>query len=237
MNEDSCPVPIANDKATGSMGDCLLGALQRVLPRDACIATAYFTPDGFLSLKSGLDAAKSVRLLLGERPFMNRRGPKDILTQPGEANELQGPAESVDWYTFLEGGYPWLLLSHQERVQLLERGEDKSREVFDLSAWERVKALVNFLKRDGVEVRRFLGNDVGKVAEGKVLDYQSSRTRLHAKAYLFSGEMANFAAVGSSNLTKSGLTSNAELNLATYDSELVKQLEGWFESITRIVLS
>ncbi len=224
------PLPIANDKSTGSMGDCLLGALQRVLPRNVCIATAYFTPDGFLSLKSGLEAAKSVRLLLGERPFMNRRGPKDVLAQPGEADELQGPAESVDWYTFLEGGYPWLLLSHQERVQLLERGEDKSREVFDLSAWERVKALVNFLKRDGVEVRRFLGNDVGKVAEGKVLDYQSPHTRLHAKAYLFNGEMANFAAVGSSNLTKSGLTGNAELNLATYDNELVKQLDGWFDS-------
>lgn len=230
MNQDSDPIPIANDKSTGSMGDCLLVALQRVMPKDVCIATAYFTPDGFLSLKSGLEPAKSVRLLLGERPFMNRRGPKDILTQPGEANELQGPAESVDWYTFLEGAYPWLLLSHQERVQLLERGEDKSHEVFDLSAWERVKALVNFLKRDGVEVRRFLGNDVGKVAEGKVLDYQSPHTRLHAKAYLFNGEMANFAAVGSSNLTKSGLTGNAELNLATYDNELVKQLDGWFDS-------
>jgi len=229
MTNDS-PLPIANDNSTGSMEDFLLGALQRVLPNNVCIATAYFTPDGFLSLKNGLESAKSVRLLLGERPFMNRRGPKDVLSQPGEADELRGPAESVDWYTFLEGGYPWLLLSHQERVQLLERGEDKSREVFNLSAWERVRALVNFLKRDGVEVKRFLGDDVGKIAEGKVLDYQSPRTRLHAKAYLFTGEMANFAAVGSSNLTKSGLTGNAELNLATYDNELVKQLEGWFDS-------
>jgi len=229
MTNDS-PLPIANDKATGSMGDWLLGALQRILPKNVCIATAYFTPDGFLSLESGFEAAKSVRLLLGERPFMNRRGPKDVLAQPGEADELRGPAESVDWYTFLEGGYPWLLLSHQERVQLLERGEDKSREVFNLSAWERVKALVNFLRRDGVEVKRFLGDDVGKIEEGKVLDYQSPRTRLHAKAYLFSGEMGHFAAVGSSNLTKGGLIGNAELNLATFDSDLVQKLEGWFDS-------
>lgn len=224
------PIPIANDQVTGSMHDFLLGALQRVLPKNVCIATAYFTPDGFLSLKNGLEAARSVRLLLGERPFMNRRGPKDVLTQPREADELQGPTESVDWYTFLEGGYPWLLLSHQERAHLLERGEDKSREVFDLSAWERVKALVDFLKRDGVEVKRFLGDDVGKIAEGRVLEYQSPRTRLHAKAYLFRGEMGDFAAVGSSNLTKSGLTSNAELNLAAYGNELVKQLEDWFNS-------
>ena len=223
-------VPVANDPATGSMENYLLGALQRVIPRDVRIATAYLTPDGFMSLRDGLKGAQSIHLLLGERPFMNRRGPKDVLTHPGDADELQGPAESVDWYSFLEGGYPWLLLSHQERVQLLERGEDKSTGVFDLSAWERVRALVSFLKQDGVEVRRFLGSDVGKIAEGKVLDYQSPRTRLHAKAYLFAGEMAHFAAVGSSNLTKSGLVGNAELNLATFDRELVRQLEGWFDN-------
>jgi superfamily II DNA or RNA helicase/DnaJ-domain-containing protein 1 len=224
------PLPVSNDKSTGTMEESLLGALQRVLPKDVRIATAYFTPDGFMPLQEGLKRANSVRLLLGERPFMNRRGPKDILTQPGEVNELQGPAESVDWYTFLEGGYPWLLLSHQERAELLRRGEDPSREVFDLSAWERVRRLVDFLKQDGVEVKRFLGSDTGKVAPGQVLDYQSPRTRLHAKAYIFSGEMGNYAAVGSSNLTKSGLVGNAELNLVTYENELVRQLEGWFDS-------
>ena len=69
-----------------------------------------------------MDSAHNVRLLLGERPFMNRRGPGDVLTQPGDNDELQGPAESVDWYTFLEGGYPWLLLTHEERRELLARG-------------------------------------------------------------------------------------------------------------------
>jgi superfamily II DNA or RNA helicase len=222
--------PIANDKDTGSMEQYLLGALHRVLPRQVRIATAYLSPDGFMTLHDGFVKATSVRLLLGERPFMTRRGPKDVLAQPGEQEELQGPSESVDWYTFLEGGYPWLLLSHRERVQLLERGEDSSRQAFDLSSWERVRALVSFLRREGVEVRRFLGSDVGKIAQGKVLDYQSPRTRLHAKAYLFAGELGDFAAVGSSNLTKSGLVGNAELNLATYDSDMVRQLEGWFDS-------
>jgi SAM-dependent methyltransferase len=221
---------ISNDPGTGSMEQTLLGALQRVLPKEVRIATAYLTPDGFMSLKSGMEHANSVRLLLGERPFMNRRGPKDILSQPGERDELRGPAESVDWYTFLEGGYPWLLLTRQERSQLLDRGEGTAAKAFDLSAWERVRALVDFLKRDGVEVRRFLGADNGKVAIGKVLDYQSQRTRLHAKAYLFNGEMGNFAAVGSSNLTKSGLAGNAELNLATFDNELISHLESWFDN-------
>ncbi|MDP2953268.1 MAG: phospholipase D-like domain-containing protein, partial [Chloroflexota bacterium] len=228
MTSDNAPVPVANDRSTGSMQDHLLEALQRVLPREVRIATAYFTPDGFLGLRSALEGAQTVHLLLGERPFLNRRGPGDVLTQPGEQDELQGPAESVDWYTFLEGGYPWLLLSHEERAELLRRGLDPSKDPFDLSAWERVRILVDFLRKNGVEVRRFLGNDVEKVVPGKVLDYRSP-TRLHAKAYLFTGDLSSYAAVGSSNLTKSGLMGNAELNLASYDPSLVQHLEDWFD--------
>ncbi|RLC92655.1 MAG: hypothetical protein DRI39_07960, partial [Chloroflexi bacterium] len=198
VSELNSPLPIANDKSTGCMREHLLGALQRVLPRDVRIATAYLTPDGFLSLQPALEGAGTVLLLLGERPFLNRRGPGDVLAQPGEQDELQGPPESVDWYTFLEGGYPWLLLSHEERAELLRRGEGLATGAFDLSAWERVRALVDFLRQESVEVRRFLGEDAGKVAPGQVLDYRSPHTRLHAKAYLFTGELGRYAAVGSS---------------------------------------
>ena len=122
MTNDTDILPIANEPTTGSMREHLVGALARVIPQDIRIATAYLTPDGFLELKDAMDSAHNVRLLLGERPFMNRRGPGDVLTQPGDHDELQGPAESVDWYTFLEGGYPWLLLTHEERRELLARG-------------------------------------------------------------------------------------------------------------------
>ena len=220
---------IANDPTTGSMREHLAGALARVIPQDIRIATAYLTPDGFLDLRHGMEGAGSVRLLLGERPFMNRRGPGDVLAQPGFDDELQGPAESVDWYTFLEGGYPWLLLTHEERRELLARGVTPEAGAFDLSAWERVTTLADFLRRDSVEVRRFLGADRGKVLPEEVLDHRSPRNRLHAKAYLFSGEMGRYAAVGSSNLTKSGLSENSELNLASYDRELAALLEGWFD--------
>ena len=115
-----------------------------------------------------------------------------MLTQPGDHDELQGPAESVDWYTFLEGGYPWLLLTHEERRELLARGVTPEAGAFDLSAWERVTTLADFLRRNSVEVRRFLGSDKGKVLPEKVLDHRSPRNRLHAKAYLFSGEMGRY---------------------------------------------
>ncbi len=220
---------IANDPSTGSTEQHLLAALLRVRPERVRIATAYLTPDGFLTLKNGLGGAQTVRLLLGERPFLNRRGPSDVLGQPGEEDELRGPAESVDWYTFLEGGYPWLLLTHQERAELLRRGEDPAKSAFDLSAWERVRALADFLRRDAVEVRRFLGDDAGKVEPGKVLDHRSPRARLHAKAYILSGPDAQFTAVGSSNLTKGGLQQNVELNLVSSDDALATRLAGWFD--------
>ena len=229
MNGDNGLLPIANEPTTGSMREHLAGALARVIPQDIRIATAYLTPDGFLDLKDGMEGAASVRLLLGERPFMNRRGPGDVLSQPGDDDELLGPAESVDWYTFLEGGYPWLLLTHEERRELLARGVTPEVGAFDLSAWERVTKLSDFLRRDSVEVRRFLGSDNGKILPEKVLDHRSPKNRLHAKAYLFSGEMGRYAAVGSSNLTKSGLSENSELNLASYDRDLTSHLEGWFD--------
>ena len=229
MISDTTILPIANQPATGTMREHLVGALARVIPRDIRIATAYLTPDGFLDLKGGMENADSVRMLLGERPFLNRRGPRDVLAQPGDHDELHGPAESVDWYTFLEGGYPWLLLTHEERRELRARGATPEAGAFDLSAWERVTTLGDFLRRDCVEVRRFLGSEKGKVLPEKVLDHRSPRNRLHAKAYLFSGEFGRYAAVGPSNLTKSGLSENSELNLASYDRELAAHLEGWFD--------
>ena len=229
MTGENGILPIANGPTTGTMREHLAGALARVIPQDIRIATAYLTPDGFMEIKDGMERAVTVRLLLGERPFMNRRGPGDVLAQPGDHDELHGPAESVDWYTFLEGGYPWLLLTHEERRELLARGVTPEAAAFDLSAWERVTALADFLRRDSVEVKRFLGSEKDKVLPEKVLDHRSPRNRLHAKAYLFSGEMGRYAAVGSSNLTKSGLSENSELNLASYDRDLTAHLEGWFD--------
>ena len=79
MTEDIDILPIANESTTGSMREHAVGALARVIPQDIRIATAYLTPDGFLELKDVMDNAHNVRLLLGERLFMNRRGPGDVL--------------------------------------------------------------------------------------------------------------------------------------------------------------
>ena len=222
--------PIANDGETGTMRQHLLDALGRTHPREINIATAYLTPHGFMELQHRMEPAEQVRLLLGERPFLNRRGPDDTLASPEESERLIGPAESIDWHTFLEGGYPWLLLTHDERRELLNRGFDPAARAFDLSAWDSVTALTAFLAKDGVEIRRFLGSETGTVPDGEVLDHRSPRNRLHAKAYLFTGNSEAYSAVGSSNLTKSGLYENAELNLGSYDPALAATLDSWFHS-------
>ena len=192
--------PIANEPTTGTMRQHLLEALGRVSPHEINIATAYLTPNGFVELQHGMERAQHVRLLLGERPFLNRRGPDDILSGPDEMDGLNRPTDSIDWHTFLEGGYPWMLLNHDERRQLLNRGVDPSTTAFNLSAWDGVMALTSFLTREGVEIRRFLGSEVGLILPEEVLDHRSPRNRLHAKAYLFTGDSESYSAVGSSNL-------------------------------------
>ncbi|MBA2519164.1 MAG: hypothetical protein H0V24_05830, partial [Chloroflexia bacterium] len=226
------PLLISNDVLTGTMEQHLRGVLATLNPREAAIATAYLTPDGFAAIKDQIAAAEQVRILLGERPFLNRRGPSDRLGAPTDDDDLAGPGEAIDWYSFLEGDYPWLLLSHEERKALLAAGatDPASLEAFNLAAWDKVLALVTFLERPEVAMRRYLADKAGRVPEGQVLSHRTaSSARLHAKAYLFRGDEGAFATVGSSNLTKGGLTNNIELNLASHDERLVTELEGWFD--------
>lgn len=176
---------VANDLATGALQGRLAAALERVRPESVRIATAYLTPDGFLALKNWLAEARDVRLLLGERPFLMRRGPEERLRQPVDNEETAGPLEAIDWYRFLEGDYPWILLTHDERKALLNSGEGTAleRTPFSTGMWAKVQELVRFLSRDGVEMRRYLaGRRVpeGRVPEGRVPEHGThSKVRLH----------------------------------------------------------
>ena len=143
-------LPIANEAATGFLREHLVTALGQVNPTEIRIASAYLTPNGFMELKGQMERVSSIRLLLDERPFLNRSGPRDVLARSSGERGLQGPFEPVDWYTFLDGGYPWLLLTHEEQRKLLERGESPQASTFELSAWERVTNLIRFLGKEGI---------------------------------------------------------------------------------------
>ena len=161
---------------------------------------------------------------------MTRRGPSDVLAQPGEDAERQGPSEAVDWSGFLDGQYPWLLLTREQREAVVNTdSEAANRAGVNLDMWRQVHQTVEFLRRERVEVRRYLGNHAGQIEEGTVLAFRSPSARLHAKAYLFSSGNSSFSAVGSSNLTQGGLHENIELNLLSHDPALGEQLAHWFD--------
>ncbi len=224
------PQPIANDTATGSLENALRRALAMSGSEVARIATAYLSPAGLLTVVPGLTGASSVRLLLGERPFVTRRGPSDVLGQSGTDTEHQGPSEAVDWYGFLDGQYPWLLLTREERERVAKTDPQAANKAgVNLEMWRQVNETVEFLRREEVEVRRFLGRDAGLVQDGRVLEFRSPSARLHAKAYLFSNGESRFSAVGSSNLTQGGLHDNIELNLLSHDAALGERLADWFD--------
>ena len=225
---------IANDEVTGTMLSELARAFSEVQPDTVRIATAYFTPDGFREIQPGLQGTEQVRILLGERPFMRRRGPGELLSGQVDDAEHAGPLEAIDWFEFLEGDLPWVLMTHEQRKQLLEdEGEEgyEARKEFDLAAWHKVQELVRFLSRPEVEVRRYLGPATGTVPEGEVLSADTTE-RLHAKAYILREEKSAYGAVGSSNLTKGGLQDNIEANLITMETgptPVVDELEAWFD--------
>ena len=229
-NRAAEPQPVANDAATGSLEASLRRALANSSPERVRIATAYLSPAGLLTIEPGLAGATSVRLLLGERPFMTRRGPPDVLVQPGADTEHQGPSEAVDWYGFLEGQYPWLLLTREQRTKVANTNPHAAYQAgINVEMWRQVYQTVEFLRRDQVEVRRYLGKHAGSVKEGRVLEFRSPSARLHAKAYLFANGDSSFTAVGSSNLTRGGLQDNIELNLLSHDAALGEQLAQWFD--------
>ncbi|MPY67189.1 helicase [Deinococcus sp. SDU3-2] len=95
-----------------------------------------------------------------------------------------------------------LVRHYRQRVR-----EELEGEALTSAKVRQIEALVEFLKRDSVQVRLF------------------ADPFLHAKAYLF----PCYSIVGSSNLTVNGLLRNSELNTVTKQEGVAQQLrEQWF---------
>ncbi|MHB8927780.1 MAG: SNF2-related protein [Bacillota bacterium] len=150
------------------------------------IATGYFDLGGFKAIEDILTAAPAVRLLLGAepRPLLRR------LLLPGE------PVPDVR--------------------RTLEAGEEELRADRDLlpfsaEAHDLLARFLAFLRRPGVEVRRY------------------TREFLHGKAFVFGDEAGLLA--GSANFTRKGLTENLELEIGQYEPEAVRRVRRWFDEL------
>lgn len=164
------------------------------LPWELCIATAFFTLEGFRLLADDLEQVSAVRLLLGAEPepefALPGRKPGD---PPPERLAERRVRESISG---LEQG----LARHRDRLP------------FDAATFSVIERLVRFLRRDGVDVRRY------------------EKQFLHAKAFDFRMREGGLL-VGSSNLTGAGLKHGLELNLGHYEDPLVGRVEQWFDEL------
>jgi superfamily II DNA or RNA helicase len=86
----------------------------------------------------------------------------------------------------------------KQEVETLELSKEKQ---------DDVQTLIDFLKKDNVEVRLY------------------DKGFLHGKAYIFD----NLVIIGSSNFTPSGLTHNTELNSVALEAEANYTRQRWFE--------
>lgn len=153
--------------------------------------------------------------------------------RPQAMDLLQDSFKELQGIRLLIGAEP---LPAAKEEDMLPGDADTEEEYRKLKAAEAAEELIRRLKHDRdrlpfsketqLKVERFV-----KFLETNVLKArQVTKGFMHAKAYVFrgKGEQRGFIA-GSSNLTPSGLTRNAELNLGIYEGPLPEKVENWFD--------
>lgn len=174
-------------------GRTLASALRELAADPGCvnaaldIASGYFNLAGFLAFADVIESRPTFRLLLGAEP--------------------ESPVGDG-----LDGTGGPLGLGARRSLEELEAALASERDTlpFSAKAAEEVLRLARLLRREDVEVRRYL------------LEF------LHGKAYLFRGQGV---IAGSANFTAAGLLRNRELALAQYQPGIVEQAERWFDSL------
>jgi hypothetical protein len=149
------------------------------------IASGYFNVAGFLQAADVIESRPAFRLLLGAEP----------------ESPLQAKAD----------GRP-LGVEVRRGLEDLESqlADERNALPFSRQAADDVLRLARLLRRESVEVRRYL------------------KRFLHGKAYLFRGQGV---IAGSANFTYGGLVHNRELAIAQYQPNVVAEAEAWFDAL------
>ena len=104
----------------------------------------------------------------------------------------------------------------QDSLKSLDKGlwEERNHLPFSFESEKRIKSLIKALKAGNIEIRRY------------------EKDFLHAKAYIFiKNKEEGGIIVGSSNMTKSGMTTNLELNTGRSDKSAVVKAKNWFDTL------
>ncbi len=158
------------------------------------IASAYFNVGGWHLISPALKKAGKVRIMLGAEP------PRD--TDPVLLRPETLPRNRAEAAVITEA------LTEQESALAGERNLTP----FTAEAKGGVKALIEWLRGGGVEVRRY------------------TKGFLHGKAYLLDDPALGVIA-GSSNFTYAGMSQNRELNLGSYSMNTIGDVRVWFDGL------
>ena len=171
--------------------DWAKGALTA--PLELSVATGYFNAEGYFLIADQLEQLSGIRLMLGAEPL------------PGHLKPVRTPGDLH--------GERFNIKAVEEALQAFSQGLAYDRDLLSFTAEidGKLQNLINFLKTDRIEVRRY------------------EQGFLHGKAFVF-GTNEGFIA-GSSNFTAAGLTANMELNIGRYDPTPVQQVKEWFDNL------
>ena len=124
-----------------------------------------------------------------------------------------------------------------DRVRILMGDEVslRTRDAFAEALRDRVGRLDDSLEeeKDPNPLLEGVEAIVGAIADGRIECRVYRRDKFHAKAYITHSKFDVIGAqalVGSSNLTRAGLTRNVELNIQIQSGREVTQLQGWFDA-------
>jgi len=192
----------------------LTDLLCELLP-DACaahFASGYFFLSGFQAVAGHLDKLDKLRLLIGNT---SNRATVEQLAE-GHAR-LEAARIQIEKSRFLT---PAQKLQRATEAQQQMAGEVAALDQSD-------------------EGERFVRDLAGMIAAGRLEVRVYTKSRLHAKAYIFDWHESKqtygadgIAVVGSSNFTLSGIRDNTELNVVMHDQNgNHAALKNWFEEL------
>jgi superfamily II DNA/RNA helicase len=174
----------------------------------AHFAVGYFFLSGFKAISSELEKVQELRLLIGNT---SDRATVEQLAEGHTCREAIVAKQR-------EGEF----LNAEQRARLVAEGERKIRERLErLEQTDEDAALVEQLVR--------------LISEERLKVKVYTRSRLHAKAYVFDYNEGLYekgiGIVGSSNLSLAGLQDNTELNVVVHGKANHEQLRVWFNRL------
>jgi len=158
------------------------------------VASAFFNVGGWHLIAEELKRVGTVRLMLGAEPQRQ--------TDPVVLRDSSVPARRAAEYE----------LTAALEEQRAELATERDLVPFTAEARGQVRDLIDWLRTDGVEVKRY------------------TKEFLHGKAYLIDNPALGVIA-GSSNFTFAGLSKNRELNLGQYNQTTIAAVRDWFNAL------